>query len=435
MTITQFFSERLGAPLKNAVWSWGAERPSTNQIFLRVWEDQISYVGGRGRVLVLDESNDPSLPGFRERRVHLEQLEQGTEGFAVLCTPRVETSEGAGREIGGYDPRTLLRLGKVTREGMKLYAEILVRVPSEAVCERPLKVRTWIFQSSPKKYDLRGLLVVHDTFQWLVKQHKTEISQGDLVYFWESGPTGGVLARGTVLTDPAELRFGPGREFIRQIEEFKEQDLRVVVKLEAALMEPISKADLQAYPETADLKLFAQSQGTNFPVTATQAARLADIFAGRKPQPPVELVLGSEDEALGPVERAAKYVEVLKRRRENALRVKQAHGYACQVCDTKLPIPGGYYAEAAHIQPVGRPHDGPDVTGNMLCLCPNCHILFDHGTIHVDNEGYVVGWTRKVRLRKSAGHDLRQECLDYHRTKIAASIGQMATAAGGPGSV
>lgn len=37
------------------------------------------------------------------------------------------------------------------------------------------------------------------------------------------------------------------------------------------------------------------------------------------------------------------------------------------------------YAEAAHIRALGSPHNGPDVIENVLCLCPNHHVLFDNG--------------------------------------------------------
>jgi hypothetical protein len=38
-----------------------------------------------------------------------------------------------------------------------------------------------------------------------------------------------------------------------------------------------------------------------------------------------------------------------------------------------------FLREAAHIRPLGAPHNGPDTLDNTLCLCPNHHVLFDHG--------------------------------------------------------
>lgn len=50
--------------------------------------------------------------------------------------------------------------------------------------------------------------------------------------------------------------------------------------------------------------------------------------------------------------------------RDNALtvRLKLLHEYQCQVCGYYIELPGGdRYAEAHHIQPLGRNHKGPDI--------------------------------------------------------------------------
>jgi hypothetical protein len=50
----------------------------------------------------------------------------------------------------------------------------------------------------------------------------------------------------------------------------------------------------------------------------------------------------------------------------------------CQVCGHKIDLGHGqFYSETHHIQP--RSEGGPDVPGNMIVVCRNCHILFDHG--------------------------------------------------------
>ena len=93
-----------------------------------------------------------------------------------------------------------------------------------------------------------------------------------------------------------------------------------------------------------------------------------------------------------------------------AREVKESHEFKCQVCsnsplklsDVKL------YAEAHHIKPLGSPHDGPDVRENILCACPNCHVLLDYGAIelHLD------------RLIPSANHTIGGEYVDYHNSQI-----------------
>jgi putative restriction endonuclease len=67
-----------------------------------------------------------------------------------------------------------------------------------------------------------------------------------------------------------------------------------------------------------------------------------------------------------------------------ARRIKELYDYRCQMCGVRLEGLAGPYAEAAHIRPLGSPHNGPDTPENILCLCPNHHVLFDHGGIALD---------------------------------------------------
>jgi hypothetical protein len=68
-----------------------------------------------------------------------------------------------------------------------------------------------------------------------------------------------------------------------------------------------------------------------------------------------------------------------------AREVKVANQYKCQICGTTLKLKDGKpYAEAHHIKPLGAPHDGPDVKENILCVCPNDHVLLDYGAIELD---------------------------------------------------
>ncbi len=93
--------------------------------------------------------------------------------------------------------------------------------------------------------------------------------------------------------------------------------------------------------------------------------------------------------------------------------VKIAHQYRCQVCDTQLAVPSGFYAEAAHVQPLGTGHDGPDVEGNVLCLCPNHHVLFDRGSIWIDDDLKVQ--PAGTPLLRQNVCPVSHEYISYHR--------------------
>lgn len=91
-------------------------------------------------------------------------------------------------------------------------------------------------------------------------------------------------------------------------------------------------------------------------------------------------------------------------------RVKQLHGFACQICGLSLTLPDGSgYAEGHHVQPLGRPHNGPDIPENIMCLCPNHHVEMDYGVLALDPK----------TIRHAAGHRIAADFIDYHNDKIA----------------
>ena len=68
-----------------------------------------------------------------------------------------------------------------------------------------------------------------------------------------------------------------------------------------------------------------------------------------------------------------------------ARRIKMLHDFQCQICGLAIELSDGLrYAEAHHIQPLGDPHDGPDVAGNIIVLCPNHHAMCDYFAITID---------------------------------------------------
>lgn len=92
--------------------------------------------------------------------------------------------------------------------------------------------------------------------------------------------------------------------------------------------------------------------------------------------------------------------------------VKKVHDHRCQICSTRLTIGNRGYSEGAHIRPLGRPHAGPDVADNVLCLCPNCHVLFDNGAIVITD-----GMTAQHRDGSGSGHSVRTD--DRHQIDVA----------------
>lgn len=93
--------------------------------------------------------------------------------------------------------------------------------------------------------------------------------------------------------------------------------------------------------------------------------------------------------------------------------LKKLYGYKCQVCGIEITTNAGPYAEAAHIKPVGKPHNGPDRPENLLCLCPNHHLMLDKGVYMINDDLSLLGIEGK--LIKHSEHEISIEHIRYHR--------------------
>lgn len=92
--------------------------------------------------------------------------------------------------------------------------------------------------------------------------------------------------------------------------------------------------------------------------------------------------------------------------------LKELYGFRCQVCAKLLPcpnlkIPG--YTEGHHLKPLGR-HDGPDIAENVIIVCPNHHILLQHGGMGLN--------LKKLSLSE---HKIADEFVNYHNREIYAA--------------
>lgn len=131
---------------------------------------------------------------------------------------------------------------------------------------------------------------------------------------------------------------------------------------------------------------------------------------------------GSADEGIHrriEVQRVA-WMKQVRDRRKSAV-IKQRYNNTCQFCGTRLQASESLsYSEAVHIKAVNYPHNGPDRMENMLVLCPNHHIQFDHGILCIEKMGsdYTINSTlandplhgKTITLR----HDIRDEYVRHH---------------------
>lgn len=62
----------------------------------------------------------------------------------------------------------------------------------------------WIFQGNPEHFDINTYLKNRTEITWTVRQRKNQITEGDKVLLWKSGPDGGVVAHCVIIAKPSE---------------------------------------------------------------------------------------------------------------------------------------------------------------------------------------------------------------------------------------
>ena len=118
-----------------------------------------------------------------------------------------------------------------------------------------------------------------------------------------------------------------------------------------------------------------------------------------------------------PPERKKSTVNRLNRNTKLSVEIKELYNFACQVCGVKLEGHKFPIAVGAHIKDLGKPHNGPDLKENILCLCPNHHSLFDNFGFYINPETLEISGLKneKVNTRLSVNpkHKINKDFLEY----------------------
>ncbi|MCB9063543.1 MAG: HNH endonuclease [Chitinophagales bacterium] len=108
-------------------------------------------------------------------------------------------------------------------------------------------------------------------------------------------------------------------------------------------------------------------------------------------------------------ERRPRNIDSIVRNSVLVREIKELRDNTCQICGSRLQIgPNSFYSEVHHIRPLGNPHNGPDITSNMLCVCPNCHKTLDYGFVEIDFES----------IQNIAGHIIDAQYVEYHNGNV-----------------
>lgn len=113
-----------------------------------------------------------------------------------------------------------------------------------------------------------------------------------------------------------------------------------------------------------------------------------------------------------------KAVNILRIVRDTKLSIdiKKLYDYSCQICNITIAVHNVKYAEGAHIKPLGTPHNGLDLLNNLLCLCPNHHVMLDKGMIAINSDLTLLGIEGNIKLHKD--HILDDTNCQYHKEHI-----------------
>ncbi|MFQ5534200.1 MAG: HNH endonuclease [Sphingomonadales bacterium] len=102
---------------------------------------------------------------------------------------------------------------------------------------------------------------------------------------------------------------------------------------------------------------------------------------------------------------------------------------ACSAYEVLHVAQDHFYSEAAHIKPLGKPHDGPDKASNMLVFCPNHHLQFDRGVLRLQKRGDEYEIISKVagdplhRSKIILKHGIDADCVSWHHNWFSSERG------------
>ncbi len=147
--------------------------------------------------------------------------------------------------------------------------------------ESPQSFSYWIFQANPQYYNLAAALSELDRITWLVNQSKNEIRMGDRVFLWEAGENAGIVAFGSVESNPQMMeRDSEQAKFDREPEKFEGNKLRVWIAIDSVIEPRIKRQTLMQHPVLKNLGILSFANATNFKIKSEEAEQLLAMING-----------------------------------------------------------------------------------------------------------------------------------------------------------
>lgn len=143
----------------------------------------------------------------------------------------------------------------------------------------------WIFQASPKNYDIDAALQELTQLNWSVTKYADRIAAGHKVFIWKAGQNGGLVGEATVLDAP-----GPKPEDIRERPFYMNPDAvgdsecGVTLRIDAAFGKPaLSRTQAKANDVLQHMLVIRSPAGTNFPLKHEEVLAIRQFIDSAAP--------------------------------------------------------------------------------------------------------------------------------------------------------
>lgn len=208
----------------------------------------------------------------------------------------------------------------VNESGWRRAMVRLKRSKVDKIARIPQESNAWVFQANPLYYDLKSAIMSLDELIWQINQSQKQIHAGDTVYLWMSGSNAGILAAGTILTEPTEMPMAEKEQaFVKSTDKFEKLKTRVQIRVEHVLKTPLLRSELLKHPILKEMGVIKFPNATNFRLTSEEANELEKIVGnggyGKQPILPIYTLDDfTEDTGFEP-EVIAGWERILKRKK------------------------------------------------------------------------------------------------------------------------
>jgi 5-methylcytosine-specific restriction enzyme B len=136
-------------------------------------------------------------------------------------------------------------------------------------------MQDWIFQATPKRYDVHAAVAESRREWWNTPRYRDEIDVKDRVWLQIAGPHApGIYYVATVMSLPYEA--GPEEGELPTFGRWR-TDIRFDYRIEP----PLLRTELLNQPQLKSFRPFRGFQGSNVPLPPQVSSRLSDLAATR----------------------------------------------------------------------------------------------------------------------------------------------------------